>query len=185
MKLVKFQDYKLTITEEALLVRAFAVIWKRDRTREKDVALREFGVMYFLLDPRSDYMFITDEKDRLTSIKEQEGLPENWKPDEPLLEAMRVYKYLTNTPSSMLLDSSRMAVDKVRVFLEDLDLTLEDDKGKPKYTINSITSALKDIPNLVKNIREAEIAVNKDIEEVTKMRGQATKKLKEDGFNKV
>lgn len=185
MKLVKFQDYKLTITEEALLVKSFATIWKRDKTRDKDNALREFSIMYFLLDPRSDYMFITDEKDRLLSIKEQEGLPSKWEPDKPLLEAMRVYRYLTNTPSSLLLDSSRMAVDKVRLFLEDLDLSKEDDKGKPKYTINSITSALKDIPNLVKNLREAEIAVNKDIEEVTKMRGQATKKLKEDGFDKV
>ena len=98
---------------------------------------------------------------------------------------MRVYRFLTNTSSSLLLDSSRLAVDKIRVFLEELDLNAVDDKGKPKYTINSITSALKDIPNLIKNIREVELAVNKEIEEVTKMRGQATKKLKEDGFGEI
>lgn len=185
MKLVKFQDYKITITEEALLIKSFATLWKRDRSKDKLQALTEFGIMYFLLDPRSDYMYITDEKERLASIKEQEGLPENWQPDKQLLEAMRVYKFLTNTSSTLLLDSSRLAVDKIRVFLEELDLTAVDDKGKPKYTINSITSALKDIPNLIKNIREVELAVNKEIEEVTKMRGQATKKLKEDGFNEI
>jgi hypothetical protein len=82
MKLVKFENWKLTITEEALLISAFAALWKRDKTKDKSNALRDLGIIYFLCDPRSDYMFITDENDRLKDIKEREGLPSNWQPDE-------------------------------------------------------------------------------------------------------
>jgi hypothetical protein len=59
----------------------------------------------------------------------------------------------------------------------------EDDKGKPKYTINSITSALKQIPQLAKDLQETERTVIKEIEEVGRARGgNERKKAFEDGL---
>jgi hypothetical protein len=35
MKLFKYEGYQITISEEALLLKPFADIWKRDRSKSK------------------------------------------------------------------------------------------------------------------------------------------------------
>ena len=180
MKLVKFENWKLTITEEALLVAPFSVIWDRDKSKNKQKALQEFGIIYFLCDPRSDYMFLTDEKERLEKIKEQQGLPKTWKPDAKLLTAMKVYRELTQTTSSLLLEDTRILVDKVRSQMKEIDLNAVDDKGKPMYTLASITSTVKQIPQLSRDLAAAEEALTKEIEENSRIRGQKAKTILED-----
>jgi hypothetical protein len=74
-------------------------------------------------------------------------------------------------------------VDKVRQFLREVDLNAVDDKGKPLYTINTITMAIKQIPQLAKDLQEAEKIVSKEIEEQGRARGgNNNKKLFEDGI---
>lgn len=182
MKLFKFEDYKLIISEEALLIEAFRRIWNRDRTKHKEKALQELGYIYFFCDPRSDYMFLIDEATRAKQIIEQEGLDNSWKPDELVLRGMEVYKTLIVTTSSLLLEDTRYAIEKVRTFLREVDLTEEDDKGKPKYTPQSITATIKSIPDLIENLVKVERIVTKDIEDASRMRGTGEKKLLEDGF---
>ena len=66
----------------------------------------------------------------------------------------------------------------------DINLYEVDDKGRSKYTINSITSAIKAIPQLTKDIQEAEKQVNSDILEIGRKRGGDTgKAMFEDGIN--
>lgn len=55
MKLFKYEGYNLTISEEAMLLKPFKVLWKRDKARNKENALQELGYIYFMEDPRSDY----------------------------------------------------------------------------------------------------------------------------------
>lgn len=64
MKLFKYENFALTISEEALTIKAFSDIWKRDRTKGKNNALQELGLIYFMYDPRSDYMYIDDAQER-------------------------------------------------------------------------------------------------------------------------
>ena len=70
----------------------------------------------------------------------------------------------------------------VAIFLDNIDMYATDDKGKPLYTINSVTSAIKQIPSLAKEVMETEKLVNKEIQEQGRARGGNTKKLFEDGF---
>jgi len=115
-------------------------------------------------------------------IIEQEGLPTDFKLTKELIEAIECYKSHTKTTSSLLLDSTKIAVEKVRQFLRDVDLNEVDDKGKPKYTINTITTAIKQIPQLAKDLTEAERAITKELEEVGRARGgNESKKAFEDG----
>ena len=183
MKLVKFDNWKLVITEEALLVSAFAALWKRDKSKDKSNALKDLGIIYFLCDPRSDYMFITDYDERLESIKTQEGLPKNWKPDELLLKAMKVYKHLTQTTSALLLEDTRALIDKIRQQMKEIDLNATDDKGKPLYTLNTVTATVKQLPSLSIDVRTAEEALSKELEDMGRMRGKSAKKILEDGFS--
>ena len=144
--------------------------------------MTQMSIIYFLADPRSSYNYIIDEKDRLAAIIEQEGLPANFKIDKKLQSAIDIYKQHTTTTSSLLLQDTKLAIDKVRQFLRDVNLKDTDDKGKPLYTINSVTSAIKQIPQLAKDVIEAEKAINREIEEHGKLRGTANKTLMDDGI---
>ena len=77
IRLFKYENYKVTISEEAILLKPFKAIWNRDRTKSKDRALDELGFIYFFCDPRSDYQYLTDETERKKAIKEGEGLLKN------------------------------------------------------------------------------------------------------------
>lgn len=183
MKLFKFDEYKLKISEEALAIKAFRELWTRDKSKDKGTAIAELGFIYFYLDPRSDYMFLVDQETRAAKIKEQEGLPSKWKPDEKVKAAMEVYKYLVNSEKSMLLEDTRAMVGRIRAELRGFDFTRVAD---PKLRLDMIEKAAKTtkmIPELIRNLNEAEKAVIEEIEDESRVRGDAVKHLFEDGFN--
>lgn len=179
MKLFKYEGYKITISEEALLLKPFKAIWKRDKSLNKEKALSELGFIYFFCDIRSDYQYIVDEESRMASIKEGEGMPEDWTPDSVVLEAMQFYSTFKPT-SALLLEDTRCAVDKLRKLLREIDLAQTDDKGKPIYTLNTITATIKQVPSLVKDLDEAERSVAKEIAQSDKVRGAQSKSIYED-----
>ena len=85
---------------------------------------------------------IVDLKDRLEAIKEGQGLPKNWKIDDDLQTAIDYYLSFKPT-SALLLEDTRFAINKLRTLLREVDLKATDDKGKPIYTLNTITSTIK------------------------------------------
>lgn len=180
LKLFKFENYKLEISEEAFTIKCFRDIWNRDKSKGKEKALAELGYIYHFADPRSDYQSIVSEPERSAKIIEGEGLGK-WKPDALVNEAMEYYCSLKPI-ASMLLEDTRVAIDKVRKFLANIDLNAVDGNGKPIYTISSVVTAIKQIPTLVKELDEAERTLKKDLQVATKMRGNAEKSLMEDGF---
>jgi len=100
------------------------------------------SVLFFVYSPASNYAYIVDEKERIREVLEQEGI-QDFHFTADFKEAVERYKVLNITPSSLLLESTLIAIDKVSTFLKDVDLNQTDDHGKPIYTINSITSAIK------------------------------------------
>lgn len=183
MNLLNYVNYNIEITSEALLVKPIRDLFHSDTSKNKEHFHQQCSVIFFMADPRSSYNYISDEDERFEEIIKQEGLPEDFKKTEALKKAIEAYKQHTKTTSSLLLDDARVAVEKVRKFLRDVDLTETDKNGKPIYTINSITSAIKMIPQLAKDITETEKIVTKEIEEAGRMRGgDKNKSLFEDGF---
>ena len=181
MKLVRIVNYKLEIEEELLLLKPFKELYKADKSKEKSKFFDFLTIVYYTYDPRSDYNYITNEEERLKEVCVSNGL------DVPKFttketECIELYKQLTTTISSALLKSTRVAIGKVQEFLENLDMYATDDKGKPLYGINTVTSAIKQIPSLVKEVLEAEKVVAKEIEESGRARGGNNKKLFEDGI---
>ena len=139
------------------------------------------GFIYFFCDPRSDYQYLVDDNERKEAIKEGEGLPKKWEPDKVVKEAMEFYSSMKPT-AALLLEDTRFAVDKLRKLLRDIDLTQLDDKGKPVYTLNTITATIKQIPSLVKDLDEAEKALSSEMRNTGKMRGQGEKTIFEDNL---
>lgn len=183
MHLVELVNYEVVPTQECFLIRPLRQLFNADKSKNKEKFMQQLSVVYFMADPRSSYNYITNLEDRLEMIKEQEGLDKSFKIDDKLSEAIECYKKHTMTTSTLLLEDARTAVDKVRQFLREVNLDEVDDKGKPKYTINSITSALKQIPQLAKDLQETEKTVTREIEEVGRARGgNERKKAFEDGL---
>lgn len=183
LRLFKFEGYRVVISEEAYMLLPIKLIWDRDKSKGKDVALRELAYIYFMHDPRSDYMLYIDPRERHRQICIGEGVDPSWQPDEDLQAAIDFYNSF-KPMSAMLLEDTRIAIDKLRGMLRDIDLNQLDDKGKPIYTLNTVTSTIKMIPDLVRGLDEAEKAINRDIALVSaRMRGQGEKSIFEDGVS--
>lgn len=179
MNLFKYEGYKVTIAPEALLLGPFKALWARDGSEDKATAAAELGYVYFMADPRSDYQFLTDEGERSKAVKSGEGLPPKWRPDAKVKEAMAFYKTFVPT-AALLLADTRVAVDKLRKLLRDIDLNAVDDKGKPIYTLSTITSTIKQVPSLAKELDEAEKTLAKEMKKEGRMRGSGEKTIMED-----
>lgn len=182
MHIIEYNNYEIKPTEEAFLIAPIRKLYNSDKTKTKEKFMQLMSVLYFYADPRSSYNYIIDDNERLKEIIIQEGLPTTFKIDKTLQEAIDIYKKHTITSSYLLLQDTKIAIDKVREFLRNLDLTALDDKGKPLYTINSVTQAIKQIPQLSKDIIEAERVVTKEIEEQGRARGSKDKTLMDDGI---
>lgn len=181
MKLFKYEGYKVVISEEALLLKPFKDIWDRDKTKDKSKALSELGYIYFMQDPASDYQYIVDDTERSKAIMEGEGISAKWKPDDLVKKAMEFYSSFKTT-SALILEDTRYAANNLRNFLRTIDLKEVDDKGKPIYTVSTIVSAIKQIPQLVTDLAEAERAIAKEMKESGRVRGQKAKSIFEDGI---
>lgn len=179
MKLLKYEGYKITFEPELLTLKVFKALHKRDKSKNKARFIQELGFIYFFADPRSDYQYLTDEDTRIKEIVKGEGLPNDFKIDATLQEAINYYKSFRPT-SALLLEDTRIAVDKLRKALRDIDLDARDDKDKPIYTLNSITATIKLVPSLIKDLDEAERTIAKEIVQNDKVRGTVEKSMYED-----
>lgn len=179
MKLLKYEGFNITFEPELLTLKVFKKLHQRDKTKDKNKFIQELGFIYFFADPRSDYQYITDEDDRISAIIEGQGLPKDWSIDKLLQEAIDYYKTFSPT-SALLLEDTRVAVDKLRVMLRNINLEDTDDRGKPIYTLNTIVATIKQVPSLVKDLDEAERAIAKEIIQNDKVRGSAEKAMYED-----
>ena len=179
MKLFKYEGYNLTISEEAILLKPFKNIWKRDKSKNKEKALMELGYIYFMEDPRSDYQTYIDPDERMHQIMLGEGIPDNWKPDV-LVESAREFYASFKSEAALLLEDIRVAITKLREYIKKIDLDAVDDKGKPIYTLNTYTATIGQIPKLITSLDEAEKSITRDLAQNDKVRGAAEKSMYED-----
>ena len=179
IKLFKYEGYKLNISEEALLLKPFKEIWQRDKSKSKDRALQELGYVYFISDPRSDYQYLVDEEERSKAIKEGEGIDSKWKPDKVVLDAITFYKSFKPT-SALLLEDTRAMINGYRLKLREITADMSNLDIKE---IKDLGAVIKQIPSLIKDLDEAEKALNSELKTSGRMRGSGEKTLFEDGIN--
>lgn len=174
MRLFKRDGYNLVISDEAYALKAFRQIWNRDKSLSKERAIIELGYCYFMEDSRSDYKYIIDEQERKEAIKQGEGMKDNWEPDITVKEAQALYASFKTT-SELLLDDTRMLVDKYRMKLRSMDLTELDIKETKE-----LGAIIKLIPSMVKDLDEAERAIAKELSQNDRVRGAQEKAIYED-----
>ena len=182
MNLISITDGKLTISNEALFMKSFRAIFNRDRTKLKDDFLDAAAYIYFMTDPRSDYMYLTDEKERENAIIETEGI-HKLKKDAILNEAMDVYKTHCKSTATESLADTKIALDKLRSLLRNADFEKLDRNDKPIYTPQALASTIEKVINLAVQVSDAEKKIFKDINENYDARGKSTKGVLDDGMD--
>lgn len=180
MKLIEYDGLDFKIADEALLIRPIRELFQRDKSRKKETFWKEMSYLWFMCDPRSTLMYIVDEDARAKELRQQEGFDPDWAPDSLLEEAMNIYREHTVTTSSLLLDGMRKGIENVRKFLSTVDLFATDKNDKPIYQVSTMTSALKQVPELAKAVVEAEKALAKDFNSEDKAVGSTEKAIGED-----
>lgn len=182
MKLVEVKNYVVTPTQELFFCKCFRELWEEDTSANKEVFFSQLSYIYYMYDPRSTYDEFVDPDERAEKIREQEGFPKYVRLKSKLMDrCIAAYQQKTMTASAALLQDTKVAVYNLRKLLRELDPNETDDKGKPKYPINQIVSAIEKVPQLAKSLVEAERIVNKEIEEQGRVRGSMEKTIGEDG----
>lgn len=181
IKLFKYEGAKVIISEEAITLKPFKVLWNRDKTKDKSKATNELAFIYFYSDPRSDFQVYVDEEERLNQIKEGLGLDDKWKPDDKVWEAVKYYESF-KPMSSLLLEDTRFLIDNLRKSLRSIDVNERDDKGKPVFQVNVIMKAIKDMPDLLETLDKTEKALFSEVIETSRMRGNKEKSILDDGI---
>ena len=172
MKLIEFDGMEFKIADEALLVRPIRELFQKDKSKKKEEFWKQISYLWFMTDPRSTYMYLVNEEERAKEIKVQEGFGDDWEPSDLLKEAMDVYRKHTITTAAILLEGMRKGINSLSAFLGNTAFS--------EKTVASMTSALKQIPDLSKALAEAERALARDFAEDDKARGNASKAVGED-----
>lgn len=180
MNLFQMVEYNLQISEEAYALTPFKKILDNDKSKDKEVAMKELAFVWFMSDIKSDYNYILNDKDKQEEIAKDLQLPKGWKKGKDIQVAIDFYKDRSKTVSSTILENSLFIANtlsnKMRNIVEnDNDmLSIKD--------IDSISSGLSKMPNIVKSLQQLEQTVLKEQAEKSSHVGSQEKALYEDGL---
>ena len=165
----------LEISPEAYILEPFKELWIRDKSKDKSIALLELAYIYFMIDYKSDFMSLTDERDRHCEVIKAIGLNNNWKPDNKVIEAMKFYEKMEDTISMKFLRKAQIALDKIGKFYDDVDLTLLNKSGSPVYNAKQLADTLKTTGEMIESLKSLEDIVKKEKEQAKGLRGSRKK----------
>lgn len=185
MQAFEMRDYNLQIEPTVWGLLPFKAILKRDKGRNKELAFKEMLFIYFYTDVRSDYLYLTDLKEKTREIVKDIGLPSDWKIDKVMEEAIAFYEKRSVTVIEKLYKDGLIAADGLSDYLRNAKELLyeRDDKGKPVNNPNVIASTVEKLPKLMRDLRAAHkevILEQKELEGRTK--GSKTLGIFEDGL---
>jgi len=184
MRLFEFKDWVLTVREEVWGLSPFKAILKRDKSRTKETAMKEMLFIYYYTDIKSDYL-IMDPKLRVKEIVKDIKLPEDWKLDSVMKEAIDFYESRSLTVLGKLYKSALVSANDISEYLEmTADLLRErTDKGGTVTTLPMIVASQEKLPKIMQNLKSAEKELLKEqIETEGRMKGSKSMGIFEEGL---
>lgn len=165
----------------------FKKVLKRDKSREKDNALKEMLFIHYYCDIKSNYL-IMDPKTRVEEIKKDIGLKDDWKIDSTIQEAMDFYESRSLTVIGKLYRNTLKAANDVSDYLALTDVLLaeRDDRNKPVNDISKITMAIGKIKGIMQDLKAAEKELIKEqVETEGRMKGKQQMGMFEMGLGEI
>lgn len=183
MKLFKLENFVVNVSEEAFTLLPFKKLLKRDKSRNKETAFKEMAFLYHYADIKSDFLIIPEDE-RTQAIIQRIGLPENWKIDADIQEAIDLYKERTVTPTMKLYQDTLNAALALANYLSDAKTLLEErtDKGGLVTTPATLTSAINGVNRLITDLLTLEKTVIREQQDTNaRTKGARTLSMFEDG----
>lgn len=174
----------LTVEDNLWGLEPFKKILKRDKSRNKDLALKEMLFIYYYTDIKSDYLII-DVKLRKEEIIKDIDLPDGWKIDSVMQEAINFYEERSLTVIGKLYKNALLAANDISEYLTKTKELLEerDDRNKPVTTLTTIVGGISKIKVVMQDLKAAEKELIKEkIETEGRMKGQQQMGLFEAGM---
>lgn len=166
MNLFTVENQRVTASPEALTIKEFKALWDRDSSKHKETAIEEFAYVFFMSDYKSVYMAYD------TAAREQKIIGDvitkkSWKPDDKILNAIKKYKELQETPSMGLLKDAECALDKIRSYFRNVDVT-DDIEGSITKTL---IANIEKLGGVIKGLSSLRELVDKEVSESMRVRG--------------
>tara|TARA_R110000803_G_scaffold71102_4_gene134154 strand:- start:5804 stop:6358 length:555 start_codon:yes stop_codon:yes gene_type:complete len=184
MEIFQINNDQIEFAPQALALKPFNALWKRDKKKGKPIAYAEMAALYYYMDYKSDFSTMLNDEEKLKNIKAVIiGMPINWQPDELFKKACSFYQEMQETHSSLLLQDAQYAVSSVRKFLRSLDMEERDDRDKPVHDLKKVIDSLGSINKVTESLMELEEQVKKQIQKKQDtIRGGRAKADFEDGI---
>jgi len=173
MELFELDENMLpVVTPQALLIPAFKKIVTRDKDRFKELAKKELAFLFLYCNYNSDFTGLPDAE-RLDVCKQELKLPDNWVIDKYIEDAIVEYVKQTesNKPFIKFLKSCYTGLEKIRKYIEEIDLSELDGNGKPVYSAKDLVMNIGKASELITSISELEEKVKKQALSTAKVRG--------------
>jgi len=172
--LFKINEKVVFPNEETLLIEPFKSIWKRDKTKNKNIALKELAYIEFMTSLKKSNPFRQYPEDKKEEvIKEEIIRNKKWKPDKLIMNAiekLKVFQKEASTTYNYYL-SAKTAAEKMQYFFNTVDITAVNPKTcNPLYKPRDITSALNDTEKVLSNLKSLEKKVEEELYEETRTR---------------
>lgn len=163
MKAFDILGDSVTFTPEFLAVPEFRAIWDRDKRKGKAQAMKELSFVALLCDNTTSNPYRNySEEIRWEILRDDYIGKKDWSPDKAIKAAVEKLHSMSETTSSRLLRSAKIAADKLGNYFESVDFTLLDDSGKPVYSARELASNLGAVGNIVKSLKVLEDQVRKE-----------------------
>jgi hypothetical protein len=189
MKIFEIVGDDIKVTPEALMVKEFKELWKKDKSKGKEKAKIQLSYVYYFSDWESPYAKYIEEE-RQERIVNDLGMKLEWVKGTDIRLAIDRYAELTMTTSMLLLQDAKVAVNKLRgyfrevdlaaLYFREVDLAALDKNDKPIYRANDLTSNLKAIGGVIKGLKELEDEVKKEQMDTSSIKGGGQKGFFED-----
>lgn len=170
MNLFEVIDYKIIISTEAHQVPEFQKLLDLDTSKTKTKSIGELTYVYQIADYKSVYNnYPPSIKDK--KLKEDIFKDINWKPSDDVLEAIRKYKELQETPTLRLLKGARAAAEEVNTYYQSLKDTPH---GVNSKNVQAVMGSLEKIGKVVDSLDKLEEKVKKELNQEGKSKGNRT-----------
>ncbi len=164
--LVVTNDFDVSVSPEALELKAFKALVTRDKGskgdadgRKKYRAKKEFAFIYHMVSADSPYSGFEKSKRQNTLIKDLFG-EEEWKMDAEVLEALNLYQRITTTGAIRVLqtlrDSLNTTDDVIQKLITNIQERIKSEDYKKIVTnrvgtpISGISLIMDDLTSLIK-----------------------------------
>jgi len=181
------ENWDVVIRPEVLVLKPFKKVMSKYKI--KKYGLAELSYIYFMVDFRSTYLDIVDEKRRTSTVLENIVDSDKIIINKITKDAIEFYEREQPSMSHKHLKSMKRALVNLQESLSNINLSIEmknpvTEELEPVYNtmdLNRITTIIKDSPKLISAIKEMEKQVKTELQENTTHVGSGEKSIYEDG----